>query len=159
RRRRGRVPGLARFSFSAARLEGRAREPGAPRGEARRASFVHRDRAARVISRFAGSARPKNENDAKGSPVEEFFNHPAVQGGVAPFVVGLIVAALLSRLRLGGLALAAAFFTAVYFVAGFGFSPLTATRKIFLAGLAAPVLGVVVDFLLRPPRVGAVFAV
>jgi hypothetical protein len=84
------------------------------------------------------------------------LSHPAVQGGVAPFVVGLIVAAALHRVRLGGLAVAAAFFTAVYFVAGFGFSPLTATRKVFLAGAAAAVLGVLVDFAFKPTRVGTV---
>lgn len=87
--------------------------------------------------------------------MEDFLNHPAVQGGVAPFVVALIVAALLHRLRLGGLALIAAFFTTVYFVAGFTFTPLTATRKIFLLGLAAPVIGIFVDFAFKPTRLGA----
>jgi hypothetical protein len=90
--------------------------------------------------------------------LEEFFNHPAVQGGVAPFIVGLIAAALLQRLRLGGLAVAAAFFTAVYFVAGFNLSPLTATRKIFLIGLAAPALGVLFDFAFTPARTAALLA-
>lgn len=86
----------------------------------------------------------------------EILNHPAVQGGVAPFVVALVVAALLHRLRLGGLALVAAFFTTVYFVAGFTFTPLTATRKIFLLGLAAPVVGILTDFAFKPTRFGAV---
>lgn len=87
--------------------------------------------------------------------MEDLLNHPAVQGGVAPFVAALVVAALLHRLRLGGLALVAAFFTTVYFVAGFTFTPLTATRKIFLLGLAAPVIGILVDFAFKPTRLGA----
>lgn len=86
--------------------------------------------------------------------MEEFFSHPAVQGGVAPFVVGLVLAGLLYRLRLGGLALIGAFFTAVYFVAGFALTPLTATRKIFLLSLAAPVVGILVDFAFKPTRLG-----
>jgi len=74
---------------------------------------------------------------------------------VAPFVAGLIVTVLLGRFRLGGLAVTAAFATAVYFIAGFGFTPLSATRKIILLGLAAPVVGIVVDFAFRPTRLGS----
>ena len=87
--------------------------------------------------------------------MNDLFANPAVQGGVAPFVVGLIVAVLLGRYRLGGLAVVAAFATAVYFIAGFTFSPLTATRKIILLGLAAPLAGIVVDFAFRPTRLGS----
>jgi hypothetical protein len=87
--------------------------------------------------------------------VESLLSNPAVQGGVAPFIAALIVAVVLSRARLGGLAVLAAFATAVWFIAGFGMTPLTITRKIFLLGLAAPVLGVLVDFAFRPTRLGA----
>ena len=87
--------------------------------------------------------------------MENFLGHPAVQGGIAPFVVALIVVLILHRFRLGGLALVAAFFTTVYFVAGFTFTPLTATRKIFLLGLAAPVVGILTDFAFKPTRFGA----
>ena len=87
--------------------------------------------------------------------MQDFFANPAVQGGAAPFVAGLAAAVLLGRFRLGGLAVAAAFATAVYFVAGFSFSPLSATRKIILLGLAAPVAGIVVDFAFRPTRLGS----
>jgi len=91
--------------------------------------------------------------------VEEFFGHPAVQGGVAPFVVGLTVALLLQSVRLGGLAVVAAFATAVYFIAGFTFTPLTATRKIILLGLFSPVIGILADFAFKPTRIGVtVFA-
>ena len=82
----------------------------------------------------------------------EFLEHPAVQAGVAPFMVGLVVAAVFCRLRLGGLALVAGFATAVALVAGFTFSPLTATRKIILLTLLAPIAGLIVDFLLKRSR-------
>src|SRR5258708_27220586 len=77
---------------------------------------------------------------------------PAVQGGLAPFAAALVVAALLGPFRLGGLAVVAAFATAVYFIAGFTFSPLTATRKIILLGFPAPLAGIVTDFAFRPTR-------
>ena len=87
--------------------------------------------------------------------MSDLLSNPAVQGGVAPFVAGLIVTVLLGRFRLGGLAVAAAFATAVYFIAGFNFTPLSATRKIILLGLAAPVVGIVVDFVFRRAWVGS----
>src|SRR5262249_29857269 len=43
----------------------------------------------------------------------------------------------------------------VWFIAGFQFTPLTATRKIFLLALAAPAVGVLADFAFRPTRLGA----
>jgi len=86
--------------------------------------------------------------------MNDFLNHPAVQGGAAPFVVALIVALALGRVRLGGLAVIAAFCTAVYLISGFDFTPLTATRKIVLLALAAPVIGILVDFAFKPTRLG-----
>lgn len=87
--------------------------------------------------------------------MQDLLANPAIQGGAAPFIAGLIAAVLLGRFRLGGLAVVAAFATAVYFIAGFGFTPLSATRKIILLGLAAPLAGVVVDFAFRPTRLGS----
>jgi hypothetical protein len=84
--------------------------------------------------------------------MNDFLNHPAVQGGAAPFVAALIVALVLARSRLGGLCVAAAFATTVFFVAGFGFAALTATRKIILIGLAAPIVGMFADFAFKPAR-------
>ena len=86
--------------------------------------------------------------------MNELLNHPAVQGGVAPFVVALIVVLLLGRVRLAGLALVAAFCTAVFLISGFSFTPLTVTRKIVLLALASPVIGLMVDFAFRPSRLG-----
>ena len=36
--------------------------------------------------------------------MQEILNHPAVQGGVAPFVVGLVATLLFAPARLAGLA-------------------------------------------------------
>lgn len=104
------------------------------------------------MSTAGRTLRPKaTRNRAK---VNDFLNHPAVQSGLAPFVAGLIVAVILGRARLGGLAIAAAFATAVFFIADFNFTPLTATRKIILLGLAAPVIGILADFAFKPTRIG-----
>jgi hypothetical protein len=85
--------------------------------------------------------------------MEELLNHPATQGGVAPFVVALAVALALFAARLGGLAIAAALGTAVTLIGGFGFPPVSAQQKILLIALATPVLGVVVDLAFKPTRV------
>lgn len=86
--------------------------------------------------------------------MENLLSNPAVQGGVAPFVVALVVVLLLGPLRLGGLAVAAAFLTAMYFLSGLTFTPLTATRKILVLSIAAPMLGVLADFVFKPTRLG-----
>ncbi|SCZ84777.1 hypothetical protein [Nitrosomonas mobilis] len=74
----------------------------------------------------------------------EWWNHPAVQSALAPFLVALMVAFLLDRIRLSGLAILAGFCTVVYLVADFNFESLTVTRKIILTGIVtgaiAPVL-------------------
>ena len=87
--------------------------------------------------------------------MNDLLSNPAVQAGAAPFLAGLIVAVALRPLKLGGLAIAAAFFTTVYFVAGFQFSPLTATRKMLLVAALAPAVAVLVDFAFRPTKLGA----
>lgn len=75
-----------------------------------------------------------------------WLNHPAIQSGIAPFLAALMVAFLLDRIRLSGLAVLAGFCTTVYLVADFNFEALTATRKIILTGLVAgtiaPVLAI-----------------
>lgn len=91
--------------------------------------------------------------------MQDLLSHPAVQVGVAPllaaFVVALIVAVALRPLRLSGLAIVAAFLTTMYFVSGLAFTPLTATRKIVLLSIAAPVVGILIDFAFKPTRMGA----
>ena len=86
--------------------------------------------------------------------MNELLNHPAVQGGLAPFVAALVVALVLGRARLGGLAVVVAFCTTVYLVSGFVFEPLSATRKIVVLALVAPVIGLMVDFAFKPTRLG-----
>jgi hypothetical protein len=73
--------------------------------------------------------------------------NPLIQAGAAPFAVAFVVSLLLGRVRLAGLAVAAAFAVAVALITGFTFAPLTATRKIVLLGLAAAPLGLVADLL------------
>lgn len=74
--------------------------------------------------------------------MHEFLHHPAVQGGLIPFVVALLAAEVLQRLRLSGVAVITAFVATVYLVSGISFEPLTASRKIVLLGLSASVLAI-----------------
>src|SRR5687768_4229712 len=83
--------------------------------------------------------------------MDDVLSNPAVQGGVAPFLASLIVAIALP-LRFAGLAVAVAFLTGMYLVSGLQLSPLTATRKVVILGMAAPIVGVLADLLLRPTR-------
>ena len=85
--------------------------------------------------------------------MDDLLANPAVQGGAAPFLVALIVAAALSPLRLGGLAAIAAFLVCMYFVSGIQFTPLTATRKMLVLAIAAAPIGILLDFALKPSRV------
>lgn len=87
--------------------------------------------------------------------MNDLLNHPAIQAGVAPFIAALMVALVLGRVRLGGLSVVAAFATTVFFVAGYSFTPLTATRKIFLLGFAAPIVGMLADVAFKPTKFGA----
>jgi hypothetical protein len=95
--------------------------------------------------------------------MQELLNNPAVQSSVAPFLAGLLVAALLAPLRLGGLAAIAGFLATVYLVGDFTLEPLDSKRKLVLVALAAPLLGVLADLAFKPTRatgpvLGAVFA-
>lgn len=87
--------------------------------------------------------------------MEELLSNPAVQGGVAPFLAGLVATLVFMRLRLAGLAVVAGFLTCTYFVSGFHVSPLTVTRKIVLLAIAAPVIGVLIDFAFKPNPMAA----
>jgi len=84
--------------------------------------------------------------------MSQLLHHPAIQAGAAPLVVALIVVLALGRTRLGGLAIAAAFVTAVALAPGLSFTPLTATRKIVLLTLLASVAGIALDALSKPGR-------
>jgi hypothetical protein len=84
--------------------------------------------------------------------MDAWLNDPMIQASLAPFTVALVVAALLYKLRLGGLAAIAGFCTTAYLASGISFSPLTATRKLVLLGLAAPALGLIADFAFKANR-------
>ncbi len=84
--------------------------------------------------------------------MEELLAHPAVQGGVAPFVVGLGVATLAVPLRLSGLGAIAGFLAAVFLIGNFSFETLTATRKVVVLGMLAPVIGLLADLAFKPTR-------
>jgi hypothetical protein len=88
--------------------------------------------------------------------MNDLLAHPAVQGGVAPFVVALILVLVLQPFRLAGLAVAVAFVASMWLAnSGLQFTPLTALRKILLVGTAAPLVGVLVDFAFKPTRLGS----
>lgn len=72
--------------------------------------------------------------------LQELLNHPAVQAGLAPFLVALISAELFQRLKLSGLSIIAGFAITIYLASDFSFEPLTATRKIVLLGLCSTLL-------------------
>lgn len=82
--------------------------------------------------------------------MQELLDHPAVQGGLAPFAVALITAMLLRRLRLSGLAIVAGFAITVHLVSGFAIEPLTTTRKIIWLGLASGLLSLPLSLAHRP---------
>lgn len=75
----------------------------------------------------------------------ELLNHPAVQAGLAPLVVSLVVAILLMRTRFAWVAILAGYATMVAMTTGFSFSPLSASRKLLLLVLLAPVAGLILD--------------
>jgi hypothetical protein len=81
------------------------------------------------------SLEPQSENK-----LHSILHHPAVEGGLAPFLVALAVAELLQRPRLSGLAIAAGFAVTVHLAIGLSLEPLTAMRKIALLGLGAAIV-------------------
>ncbi len=73
--------------------------------------------------------RPADAPFVRNPPMQELLDHPAVQGGVAPLVVALIVAAALARTRFAWLAIVAGYATMIALSTGFSFSPLTCAAK------------------------------
>ena len=74
--------------------------------------------------------------------MEELLNHPAVQAGFVPFLAALVIAALLHRIKLSGLAIIAGFSVTIYLASDFNFEPLTSTRKLVLCGLIGSLLAI-----------------
>jgi len=69
-------------------------------------------------------------------------------------VAALALAVALSPVRLGGFAIIAAFLVCMHLVTGIQFAPLTATRKIVVVAIAAAAIGPLLDFALKPTRIG-----
>jgi hypothetical protein len=65
------------------------------------------------------------------------LNNPAVQAALVPFVVALVLGALLRNTRLSGLAIGAGFLSLVALAIGFSFESLTSVRKMVLVGSGA----------------------
>jgi len=74
--------------------------------------------------------------------LHELLHHPAVQGGLVPFVVALIAAELLQRLRLSGLAVVLGFAATAYLVSGLPFDTLSASHKLVWLGLISPLVAI-----------------
>ncbi len=73
--------------------------------------------------------------------MENLLAHPAIQGGVAPFIVAFLIALIFVRVNLlAGLAMVAGFVVVVFLTTGFSFSPMTSTRKLTLIVLLVPVV-------------------
>lgn len=98
--------------------------------------------------------------------LEAWLDNPMFQSAIVPFTIAFLAAALLRPLGgwVAGLGFAAAFYSAVWIIVGFQFLPLTSTRKLLLAGLAAVVVGLLIELLprsfdkLRPWTLGAAAA-
>lgn len=73
--------------------------------------------------------------------MNELLQNPLFQSVILPFIVALIVAELFQRIKLSGLAVIAAFCSAIYFTNDFVFWPLTATRKLIIVSLLAAAAG------------------
>ncbi len=91
--------------------------------------------------------------------MSDLLANPAVQAGVAPFLVALAVAALLRRGRLLGLAIGAAFLVVIALTMGFSVEVLTSLRKLMLVGVGTIVLVPVLELPAVRSRKGLAIAV
>src|ERR1039457_4242748 len=97
-----------------------------------------------VASLVVNSPRFDDQMEVK---LQELLNHPAIQAGLAPFLVALITAELFQRIKLSGLAVIAGFAVTVYLASDFTIEPLTAARKIVLLGLLSALLALLLTLL------------
>jgi hypothetical protein len=86
--------------------------------------------------------------------MNELLANPAVQAAAVPFLVGLVLAAVLAKTRIAALAICAACAAAAYFTIGFSFDTLTATRKLLLCVLASGLVVLVAGFAPATDRAG-----
>lgn len=85
--------------------------------------------------------------------MDELLAHPAFQAGVAPLVVALAFALALRSSRLLGLAITAAFALVIALTVGYSFEPMTAMRKLVLAGLTTAVLILILELRTTPASI------
>lgn len=106
------------------------------------------------------AALPRHPVPDENRAMSSLFEDPLFQAGIAPFAAALLVAVVLMRTRHGAwLALVAALATTWSLTTGIGFTPLSASRKVMLLVLLAPVLGAVLDLSgLRHRALGPVLA-
>jgi hypothetical protein len=78
--------------------------------------------------------------------LEAWLAHPAMQAGVLPFVVALVVAFVLARSRWLAVAQEAGFAVAVTLAAGWSLDSLTSTRKLAIVGIAVIALCAAVEW-------------
>ena len=72
--------------------------------------------------------------------MDDWLGNPAVQAGVAPFVVALVLSAVLGRTRFLGLAQVGGFAILAYLAIGLNFESLSSTKKLALVGFATALL-------------------
>ena len=77
----------------------------------------------------------------------DLLSNPAIQSGIIPLIVAIVVAVILKRFEgyWSGLSFAVAYYLSVYLAVGFQFYPFTSTRKILIVGLVAIMLGLIID--------------
>jgi len=91
--------------------------------------------------------------------MDELLHNPAIQAGVAPFAAAVVVAAVLARTRFAWLAVVAGYAAMVALTTGFSFAPLSASRKVLLLVLLAPLPGLALDLVApRARRLGFALA-
>ena len=95
-----------------------------------------------------------------------WLDNPAVQGGVAPLVVGVVLALALGAIERDGrtalvwLAVVAAYAATTWLATGFTFSPLTASRKVVIIAIAAPLVALALDLArVRSARMSMILAI
>jgi len=84
--------------------------------------------------------------------MSDLLDNPAMQSGVVPFFVALVLAAVLRRTGLLALAIGGALVAVAVLTLGFSFDSLTAARKMVLVGLGASLLVIPLELAAVPPR-------
>lgn len=82
--------------------------------------------------------------------MEAWLNDPIVRAATAPFLAGFVVALVLFKLRLGGLAATAGFCATAWLIGELRFS-----NKLMQVALAAPAVGLLADIAFRAGRATA----